>query len=122
MMQTRLKLKLEEGRNVNQELSHAREEKLRLEQENTRLRHRICYLEEVTSDMQEAMRVARQSLCPNLALDTGSVSSSSSGVSCDLTSEDKNILSLKRPPKPERHFLHYSNEKEASHENQKLFK
>ena len=40
MMQTRLKLKLEEGRNVNQELSHAREEKLRLEQENTRLRHR----------------------------------------------------------------------------------
>ena len=40
MMQTRLELKLEEGRNVNQELSHAREEKLRLEQENTRLRHR----------------------------------------------------------------------------------
>ena len=40
MMQTRLELKLEEGRNVNQELSSAREEKLRVEQENTRLRHR----------------------------------------------------------------------------------
>ena len=40
MMQTRLKLKLEEGRNVNQELNRVREEKVRLEQENTRLRHR----------------------------------------------------------------------------------
>ena len=40
LMQTRLELKLEEGRNVNQELSRVREEKVRLEQENTRLRHR----------------------------------------------------------------------------------
>ena len=40
LMQRRLELKLEEGRNVNQELSLAKEEKLRLEQENTRLRHR----------------------------------------------------------------------------------
>ena len=40
MMQTRLELKLEEGRNVHQELSRAREEKLQTEQENTRLRHR----------------------------------------------------------------------------------
>ena len=39
---------------------------------------RICYLEEVTSDMQEAMKVARQSLCQNLVLDSGSVSSNSS--------------------------------------------
>ena len=39
-MQSRLELKLEEGRNVNQELSRVREEKVRLEQENTRLRHR----------------------------------------------------------------------------------
>ena len=41
MMQTRLELKLEEGRNVNQELGRAREEKLLVEQENTRLRHRL---------------------------------------------------------------------------------
>ena len=98
---------------------------------------RICYLEEVTADMQEAMKVARQSLCQNLGLDTGSVSSSSSGlsstnwkvffmmdffpgVSCDLTSEDKNIHSLKPPPKPARHFLDYSAEEDALYENKQF--
>ena len=40
MMQSRLEQKLEEGRNVNQELNQAKEEKLKLEQENMRLRHR----------------------------------------------------------------------------------
>ena len=44
MMQTKLELKLEEGRNVNQELSRAREEKLKTEQENTRLRHRLVWM------------------------------------------------------------------------------
>ena len=46
---------------------------------------RISYLEEVSADMQEAMNVARQSLCQSLAVDNGSVSSSSSsGIQLDI--------------------------------------
>ena len=68
--------------------------------------------------MQEAMKVARQSLCQSLLLDNGSVSSSSSGarllllvsslmmmfagVSCDMRSQP--------PAKPARYLLQFSNE------------
>ena len=40
MMQSRLEGKLEEGRSRDSQLAAAREETLRLEQENVRLRHR----------------------------------------------------------------------------------
>lgn len=43
MMQSRLEERLEQGRSRESELVAAREERLRLEQENTRLRHRYCY-------------------------------------------------------------------------------
>ena len=73
--------------------------------------------------MQEAMKVARQSLCQSLLLDNGSVSSSSSsgarllllvsslmmmfaGVSCDMRSQP--------PAKPARYLLQFSNEDRRS--------
>ena len=40
MMQSRLEGKLEEGRSRDSQLAAAREETLRLEEENVRLRHR----------------------------------------------------------------------------------
>ena len=43
MMQRRLEERLEQGRSREIELVAAREERLRLEEENTRLRHRYCY-------------------------------------------------------------------------------
>ena len=54
-MQSRLEMKLEEGRTV-------REVRMRLEQENMRLQHRGAYLEETVGDLQGAMDRARQSL------------------------------------------------------------
>ena len=42
------------------------------------------------------------------------------GVSCDLTNEDRNIHSLKPPPKPARHFLDYSAEEDALYENKQF--
>ena len=78
-------------------------------------------MEEASSDMQEAMKVARQSLCQSLLLDNGSVSSSSSsgarllllvsslmmmfaGVSCDMRSQSQ------PPATPARYLLLVSNE------------
>ena len=40
LMQSRLQVKLEEGKSVNHQLTRAMEDKQKLEQENTRLRHR----------------------------------------------------------------------------------
>ena len=94
-MQSRLEMKLEEGRTV-------REVRMRLEQENMRLQHRVAYLEETVGDLQGAMDRARQSL---VVLDMGStgsmVSSSSSGVSSDS-------YGAQPPPKPARQFLERS--------------
>ena len=92
-------MKLEEGRTVM-------EGRMRLEQENLRLRHRVAYLEETVGDLQGAMDRARQSLVVMDMGSTGSmVSSSSSGVSSDSYGGHGG----QPPPKPARQFIERSN-------------
>ena len=125
LIQTRLSLKLKEGRNVTNVLKSVKEEKDKLHMENTRLNHRISYLEEMCGEMERGMTQARNSLANTLNVDIqktllshntsphtvyqkdenildakGAIitqksakehhSSSSSGVSCDISSEESN--------------------------------
>ena len=56
MIQSRLEQKLSEGRNVSTELEKVQKEKTAIFQENTRLNHRIAYLEEHTQDLQYGLK------------------------------------------------------------------
>ena len=47
LIQTRLEIKLREGRNIANMVTSVKEERDRLQMENTRLNHRIAYLEEM---------------------------------------------------------------------------
>jgi hypothetical protein len=47
LIQTRLEIKLREGRQVANMVTSVKEERDRLQMENTRLNHRIAYLEEM---------------------------------------------------------------------------
>ena len=51
IIQSTLEQKLSEGRTVSSELERARREKRSLAQENTRLQHRIAYLEVAAIDI-----------------------------------------------------------------------
>jgi hypothetical protein len=56
MIQSRLEQKLSDGRNVSSELENVQKEKKALFIENTRLNHRIAYLEEHTQDLQLGLK------------------------------------------------------------------
>ena len=56
MIQSKLEQKLSEGRNVTNELEKVQKEKTAVFKENTRLNHRIAYLEDHTHDLQFGLK------------------------------------------------------------------
>ena len=56
LIQSRLEQKLSDGRNTSTELEIVQKEKKAMMQENTRLHHRIAYLEEHTKDLQMGLK------------------------------------------------------------------
>ena len=56
LIQSRLSEKLKEGRHVSSELSNVQQEKEKLFAENTRLNHRIEYLEDQVNDLENGMK------------------------------------------------------------------
>merc|ERR1719225_1800020 len=66
LIQSRLSEKLKEGRHVSSELSNVQQEKEKLFAENTRLNHRIEYLEDQVNDLENGMKQVRDSLAQTL--------------------------------------------------------
>jgi len=66
LIQSRLSEKLKEGRHVSSELSAVQQEKEKLCAENTRLNHRIEYLEDQVNDLENGMKQVRDSLAQTL--------------------------------------------------------
>ena len=61
LIQSRLEQKLSDGRNVSSELENVQKQRKAMFIENTRLNHRIAYLEEHTQDLQFGLKqVVRQ--------------------------------------------------------------
>ena len=56
LIQTRLEIKLREGRNMANMVTSVKEERDRLQMENTRLNHRIEYLEEMWAEVEGGKR------------------------------------------------------------------
>ena len=56
IIQSTLEQKLSEGRSVSTELDKAKKEKKSLQQENLRLNHRIAYLEDQTTELQDGLK------------------------------------------------------------------
>ena len=56
IIQSTLEQKLSEGRSVSTELDKAKKEKKNLQQENLRLNHRIAYLEDQTTELQDGLK------------------------------------------------------------------
>ena len=56
LIQSRLSEKLQEGRHVSIELSTVQQEKVKMFAENTRLNHRIEYLEDQVNDLENGMK------------------------------------------------------------------
>jgi len=66
LIQSRLEAKLEQGRGVETELGMVRREREGLAGENTRLRHRVAFLEEHTRELQAGLKGVRDSLARTL--------------------------------------------------------
>merc|ERR1719483_1820173 len=66
LIQFRLSEKLQEGRHVSSELTAVQKEKEKLFAENTRLNHRIEYLEDQVNDLENGMKQVRDSLTQTL--------------------------------------------------------
>jgi len=66
MIQTRLSEKLREGRTVSLELTSVQTQRDKLASENTRLSHRIQYLEEQVASLESGMKQVRDSLAQTL--------------------------------------------------------
>jgi len=66
LIQSRLESKLKEGRNLSSELGTVTAEKEKLHNENTRLNHRIEYLEEQVTELENGMKAVRDSLAHTL--------------------------------------------------------
>ena len=66
IIQSTLEQKLTEGRTISGELDRAKKEKKSLQAENLRLNHRIAYLEDQTTELQEGLRQVRDSLSRTL--------------------------------------------------------
>lgn len=67
IIQSTLEQKLNEGRSISSELDKAKKEKKNLQQENLRLNHRIAYLEDQTTELQEGLKQVRDSLSRTLS-------------------------------------------------------
>merc|ERR1719410_159171 len=66
LIQTRLSEKLQEGRHVSLELSSVQQQRDKLVTDNTRLRHRIQYLEDQVTHLEGGMKQVRDSLAQTL--------------------------------------------------------
>ena len=66
LIQTRLSEKLQEGRSVSLELSAVQQQRDKLGSDNTRLRHRIHYLEDQVTHLEAGMKQVRDSLAQTL--------------------------------------------------------
>ena len=66
LIQSRLETKLKEGRNLSSELGTVSAEKQKLQCENTRLNHRIEYLEDQVAELENGMKAVRDSLAHTL--------------------------------------------------------
>ena len=66
LIQTRLSEKLQEGRSVSLELSAVQQQRDKLVADNTRLRHRIHYLEDQVNHLEGGMKQVRDSLAQTL--------------------------------------------------------
>ena len=66
LIQSRLSEKLQEGRHVSLELSSVQQQRDKLVSDNTRLRHRIQYLEDQVSHLEGGMKQVRDSLAQTL--------------------------------------------------------
>ena len=66
LIQTRLSEKLQEGRSVTLELSAVQQQRDKLAADNTRLRHRIHYLEDQVTNLEGGMKQVRDSLAQTL--------------------------------------------------------
>ena len=62
MIQSRLEQKLSDGRNVSTALEKVQKEKKALFLDNSRLNHRIAYLEEHTQDLQFGLKQVNQNM------------------------------------------------------------
>ena len=62
----RLETKLKEGRNLSTELNSVTADKQKLQNENTRLNHRIEYLEDQVAELENGMKAVRDSLAHTL--------------------------------------------------------
>ena len=69
LIQTRLSEKLQEGRSVSLELSAVQQQRDKLVSDNTRLRHRLHYLEEQVTHLEGGMKQVRDSLAQTLNSD-----------------------------------------------------
>ena len=67
LIQSRLSEKLQEGRHVSLELSSVQQQRDKLVSDNTRLRHRIQYLEDQVSHLEGGMKHVRDSLAKTLS-------------------------------------------------------
>merc|ERR1712012_1541033 len=65
-MGTRLSEKLREGRHVSLELASVQQQRDKLAGDNTRLSHRIQYLEEQVAHLESGMKRVRDSLAQTL--------------------------------------------------------
>ena len=66
LIQSRLSEKLQEGRHVSLELSVVQQQRDKLVSDNTRLRHRIQYLEDQVTHLEGGMKQVRDSLAQTL--------------------------------------------------------
>merc|ERR1719410_1344966 len=66
LIQSRLSEKLQEGRTVSLELSAVQQQRDKLGSDNTRLRHRIQYLEDQVTHLEAGMKQVRDSLAQTL--------------------------------------------------------
>ena len=66
LIQSRLSEKLQEGRHVTLELSVVQQQRDKLASDNTRLRHRIQYLEDQVTHLEGGMKQVRDSLAQTL--------------------------------------------------------
>ena len=66
LIQSRLETKLKEGRNLSSELGTVSAEKQKLQSKNTRLNHRIEYLEDQVAELENGMKAVRDSLAHTL--------------------------------------------------------
>jgi len=110
IIQSTLEQKLNEGRSVSSELDKAKKEKKNLQQENLRLSHRIAYLEDQTTELQEGLKQVRDSLSRTLSTTDiiqviTKLDSDSSGVGSSADSQTSDSPDNVRKQSGEKEFI-----------------